>query len=101
MSGHGQKMRRDKTAIVKVDRVAFYPPAGHMTSSYWAAGIRRWKKGNRPVRWDRNSSEAQDLPLLNQKSGVLFVPDAGHFPRRSRCPGGNAKGSAKKHAPHV
>jgi hypothetical protein len=30
-------MQQDKTAIVLFDRVAFYPPAGHLTSSYWIA----------------------------------------------------------------
>jgi hypothetical protein len=40
MCGHGRKMQRGKTAIGKFDRVAFCPPAGHLTSSYWAAGIR-------------------------------------------------------------
>jgi hypothetical protein len=37
MCGHGRKMQRSKTAIGNLDRVAFCPPAGHLTSSYWAA----------------------------------------------------------------
>jgi len=37
MCGHGRKMQRSKTAIDNLDRVAFCPPAGHLTSSYWTA----------------------------------------------------------------
>ena len=37
IKGQGRKMQRAKTAIDNLDRVAFCPPAGHLTSSYWAA----------------------------------------------------------------
>src|SRR4051794_22448522 len=37
ISGHGRNMQRGKTAIVNIDRVAFCPLAGHLTSSNWAA----------------------------------------------------------------
>jgi hypothetical protein len=30
-------MQHGKTATGNLDRVAFCPPAGHLTSSYWAA----------------------------------------------------------------
>jgi hypothetical protein len=40
MYGHGRKMQQGKTAIVLFDRVAFCPPAGHLTSSYWAVRIK-------------------------------------------------------------
>jgi hypothetical protein len=66
-------MQRGKTAIGKFDRVAFCSPAGHLTSSYWAAGIRGCMAAVRSNGTEIRS-EAQDLPHLNQLSGVLFVP---------------------------
>jgi len=45
--GQGRKMQRGKTAIVDFDRVAFCSPAGHLTSSYWAASLE--DTGHRPV----------------------------------------------------
>jgi hypothetical protein len=48
MHGHGRKMQQGKTAIVLFDRVAFCPPAGHLTSSYWIVRLKTLAN-NRPV----------------------------------------------------
>jgi len=47
-------MQHGKAAI-EFDRVALNPPAGHMTSSYWAAP---W--GSRPATGTEIRCEAQD-----------------------------------------
>ncbi|MDV3250904.1 hypothetical protein DevBK_06120 [Devosia sp. BK] len=45
--GHGREKGRSKTAIVFFDRVALCPPAGHMTSSYWAVNLKTVR--HRPI----------------------------------------------------
>jgi hypothetical protein len=61
-------MQRNKAAI-DVDRVALCPPAGHMTSSYWAA-----KQGSRPVTRTEIHREARDMPLLNMAASASSQP---------------------------
>jgi hypothetical protein len=52
-------MQHGKTAIGNLDRVAFCPPAGHLTSSYWAAYASH--AGSRPVHGEpKFLLEAQD-----------------------------------------
>jgi hypothetical protein len=53
MCGHGENMQRGKTAIGNLDRVAFCPLAGHLTSSLWAA-LHPGINDSRPARKDRN-----------------------------------------------
>jgi hypothetical protein len=48
MFGHDRKSQHGKTAIVLFDRVAFRPPAGHLTSSNLIVRI-RGVHSNRPV----------------------------------------------------
>src|SRR5690606_30750536 len=73
MSGHGRKMQRGKTAIGKFDRVAFCPPAGHLTSSYWAARHPRMD-GSRPVRGDRNLSRSAGFAASEPVAGKTLRP---------------------------
>jgi hypothetical protein len=85
-------MLRNEAAIGNFDRVAFCPLAGHLTSSYWIAS----RQPSGPWRTEIQS-EALDLPLLNQISG-LFDPSSGHFLHRGKRPFGHLNWYCRKQA---
>jgi len=78
-------MQRGKTAIGILDRVAFCPPAGHLTSSYWAA--RHPEMGGQPSGLKKTEirCETQDCRFWNRLEG-LFVPLPDHFLHQCRNP---------------
>ena len=71
-------MQRGKTAIGNLDRVAFCPPAGHLTSSYWAAIA---SHAVAAVRFLGTEILVRDagLPLLNRIEGFSSTLSSAHF----------------------